>query len=355
VKVTILGLAITSSWGNGHATNYRALVRALAARGDEVTFLERDVEWYAAHRDLPHPPWGRTHLYRSLSELRARFAGAIRDADLVIVGSFVPEGVEVARWVLAHAGGPVAFYDIDTPITLRKLRAGDPEYLTPELVERFDLYLSFTGGAALEILERDFGARRPEAFYCFVDPDSHPPLAVPRSWTLSYLGTYSADRQPKLERLLLAPARELPGERFAVAGPMYPEGIPWPPNVERIEHLPPPDHPRFYAGSAFTLNLTRAEMCAIGYSPSVRLFEAAACAVPVISDRWPGIETIFTPGEEIFLADSAEEALWILASTDDGARRRAGEAARCRVLAEHTAERRAARLAELVAQPGAVA
>jgi spore maturation protein CgeB len=348
VKITILGLSITSAWGNGHATNFRALARALHGRGDHVIFLERDVPWYAAHRDLPEPPWCDVRLYGSPAELRGSLGRPVRDADLVIVGSFVPDGVEVARWALDHARGAVAFYDIDTPITIGKLRAGDAEYLSPELVECFDLYLSFTAGPALDVLAEEFGARRPEPFYCFVDADLYTPRAVPVRWCLNYLGTYSAGRQPGLEKLLLGVARRRATDRFAVAGPMYPVDIAWPANVERIEHLPPGEHAAFYSATGFTLNLTRPEMRDLGYAPSVRLFEAGACASPVISDRWPGLETIFVPGEEILIADSAEDVLQILAESDDASRGRIGDSARRRVLAEHTADRRVDRLHELV-------
>jgi spore maturation protein CgeB len=343
VKIVFCGLSITSSWGNGHATNYRALVRELTGRGHEVLFLERDMPWYAAQRDLPEPPWGRTELYGSLEELE-RYGVELAAADLVVIGSFVPEGVAVAERVLARAGGAVAFYDIDTPITLGKLRRGDTEYLSPDLVGRFDLYLSFTGGPTLEVLEEEFGARRALAFYCLVDPEAYRPIQERPYWDLGYLGTYSDDRQPVLERLLIEPARRLPEADFSVAGPQYPEEIEWPENVGRIEHVPPRDHPGFYASQRFTLNVTRDEMRAAGWSPSVRLFEAAACAVPVISDRWDGLDQIFTPGEEILIADSPDDVVRYLAETGEDKRLALGERARARVLAEHTAERRCERL-----------
>jgi spore maturation protein CgeB len=344
VKVVLLGLSVTSSWGNGHATNYRALVRALAARGHAVLFLERDAPWYAAHRDLPAPPWGRTALYGSLDELREEHANALRDADLVLVGSYVPEGIEVASWALTAAGGIVAFYDIDTPVTLAALDTGACEYLAPELVSRFDLYLSFTGGPLLDRLERELGARRAVAFHCFVDHETHRPVEAEQRWAAGYLGTYGADRQPGLERLLLEPARARPDVRFVVTGPQYPEHIAWPPNVERIEHLPPPAHPSFYAQQRLTVSVTRADMRRAGWSPSVRLFEAAACAVPVVTDYWPGLEQFFEPGAEILVEDTLARL-----ALDDEELRAIGERARARVLAEHTAEHRVEVLEALAA------
>jgi spore maturation protein CgeB len=349
MKIVFLGLSITSSWGNGHATNYRALVRELAARGHDVLFCERDVPWYAAQRDLPEPPWGRTSLYGSLEELAERHGEDAAGADLLVVGSYVPEGVAVAEWALQSAGGAIAFYDIDTPVTLGKLRRGDREYLAPELVGRFDLYLSFTGGPTLEVLEREYGARRAIAFHCLVDPQAYRPLAAEARWDLGYLGTYSDDRQPILERLLIEPARQAPAACFAVAGPQYPKEIDWPANVERIEHVAPGDHPSFYAAQRFTLNVTRAEMREAGWSPSVRLFETAACGVPAISDRWDGLDQIFTPGEEILIADSAEDVIAYLDRIGEDERREIGTRARRRVLAEHTAAGRCEQLEEEVA------
>jgi spore maturation protein CgeB len=344
MRIVLLGLSITSSWGNGHATNYRALVRALSARGHDVLFLERDMPWYAAQRDLPRPPWGTTRLYDSLDELRAEHTDVVRDADVVVVGSYVPEGVAVGEWVVQTTRGVPAFYDIDTPVTLAKLARGDHEYLTPQLVRAYRLYLSFTGGPTPARIEEELGSPCARAFHCLVDPDAYPVLDAEPCWDLGYLGTYSPDRQPALARLLLEPARRNPALRCVVAGPGYPDDIVWPANVERIEHLAPAEHPGFYAAQRFTVNVTRADMVAAGWSPSVRLFEAAACAVPVISDVWPGLETFFTPDQEILLPADATAVLQTLASIDERERRAIGRRARERVLAQHTADHRAAEL-----------
>ena len=345
MKLVVLGLSLSSSWGNGHATTWRALLRAFAARGHEVLFLERDVPWYAAHRDLPQPGFCRFALYRDIEELAARWGGEIAAADAAILGSYVPEGVEVGRMAQRLARGATAFYDIDTPVTLAKLARGDHEYLAPFLIPGFDLYLSFTGGPVLDLLERRYGAPMARVLYCSVDKEAYRPLDLPKRWDLGYLGTYSPDRQPALERLLIEPARRAPHLRFIVAGPQYPQDIAWPANVERVEHVPPAEHPAFYAACRFTLNVTRADMIRWGYSPSVRLFEAAACATPVISDRWDGLDTLFEPGKEIVLADRPEDVLAaLLADGADALARRVGEAARARVLGAHTAAHRAAEL-----------
>lgn len=354
MKLVFLGLSITSSWGNGHATTYRALLRALAARGHNVTFLERDVPWYADNRDLPSPSFCQLGLYDNLAELETRHGALIRTADVVVVGSYVPEGIAVGNLVQRIAAGITAFYDIDTPVTLSRLGAG-LDYLEPRQIARYDLYLSFTGGPTLERLRRRHGARCARALYCSVDPDLYYPNAhdgPAPPVDLGYLGTYSKDRQPVLDRLMLDAARRWPAGSFVVAGPQYPDGIAWPANVTRVCHVEPADHRAFYTSSRFTLNVTRTDMVAAGFSPSVRLFEAAACRTPLISDSWPGLETLFTPGREILLSRHACDTLEFLRDLPEADRRELGERARARVLAGHTASHRAREFERAVAAAG---
>jgi spore maturation protein CgeB len=341
LRVVVLGLSLSSSWGNGHATTFRALLKAFAARGHDILFLERDVPWYASHRDLQDPDFCRLEFYSSFGDLKG-YRGVITDADAVIVGSYVPEGVLVGQWVQQTAKGVVAFYDIDTPVTLAKLERGDHEYLTPALIPDYDVYFSFTGGPTLDHLMKHYGSPAARALYCSVDPGAYPALDCEKRWDLSYLGTYSPDRQPTLERLLLEPARRAPHLRFVVAGPQYPADIDWPSNVERIDHVPPGEHPAFYAQSRYTLNVTRADMIRAGYSPSVRLFEAGACGTPIISDIWDGIETLLEPGQDIVLAQKAEDVLDVLDTWTETRRKALGASAQKRILAEHTAAHRAA-------------
>jgi spore maturation protein CgeB len=344
LSFVFLGLSITSSWGNGHATTYRGLVQELTAQGHDVLFLERDVPWYAQNRDLPNPDFCDLRLYQDLDELRDLYTEAARDADLVVVGSYVPEGVAVSDWVNAEAGGLAAFYDIDTPITLAKLKMGDYEYLAPHQIPQFDLYLSFTGGRTLQVLENEYGAPAARALYCSVDPSLYYPNPGDTKWDMGYMGTYSSDRQPRLSTLLLQPARQWLAGRFVIAGPQYPDDIRWPPNIQRIEHLPPAEHCDFYNAQRFTLNITRDDMIRAGYAPSVRLFEAAACGVPIISDNWEGLETFFAVGTEILVASHPSDTMLYLSGMPEQTRRRIGERARMRVLAEHTAAHRAAEL-----------
>jgi len=347
MKLCVLGLSITSSWGNGHATTYRALLRDFARLGHEVTFLERDAEWYASNRDLPSPDFCRALLYRDFDELSTRYAGEVRSADAVLVGSYVPEGVRVGEWALQNARA-CAFYDIDTPVTLAKLARGDFEYISPPLIARYHAYLSFSGGPTLQKLEREYHSPRARALFCSVDASQYFPEETAPRHDLSYLGTYSDDRQPTLSRLLLEPARLWAGGRFCVAGPQYPREIEWPPNVERIEHLPPARHRAFYNASRWTLNVTRADMIRAGWSPSVRLFEAAACGTPIVSDRWDGLDDFFPIPDAIRVAGSTEESLAIVRDVGEQERRAIGQAARAQVLERHTSAHRARELESIL-------
>jgi spore maturation protein CgeB len=343
MKIVFIGLSITSSWGNGHATTYRALVRALAKRGHKVSFLERDQPWYADNRDLHSINGVNIALYQNVEELREH-RETVRQAEAVILGSYVQQGIEIANWIFETARGVVAFYDIDTPVTLAKLEAGDHEYIDRETIRRYDVYLSFTGGPTLKTLEKKYRARRAEPLYCSVEPEHYFPEKRAFRWELGYLGTYSADRQPGLNSLLLTPATKFPERKFIVAGPQYPAEIQWPSNVSRVEHLPPAEHRRFYNEQRFTLNLTRQAMRKAGYSPSIRLFEAAACGVPIISDPWPGLETLFTPDEDILIAENSEQVAALLRETSPERSRAIGMRGRERILAEHTADHRAREL-----------
>jgi spore maturation protein CgeB len=340
LDIVFIGLAITSSWGNGHATTYRSLLKGLQRRGHRVTFLERDQAWYAQHRDAPALSYCATHLYADEQDLRERFSNTIRQADAVIVGSYVCGGRDVIRWVLDEAIGVRAFYDIDTPVTLAKLENDSCDYLGRSQIAQFDLMLSFTGGPVLQRLEDTYGARMAVPLYCSVDTERYRDLHIVRDIDLGYMGTYSADRQDGLEHLLNEPARQLRDRKFSVVGAQYPATLCWPANVERIEHLAPQQHPNFYSRQRFTLNLTRADMREAGHSPSVRLFEAAACGTPIISDRWAGLTDLFVADEEILIADRSTHVIDYLENIGAVAARRMAAAARERVLASHTGDRR---------------
>lgn len=360
MKLVFFGLSLSSSWGNGHATTYRSLLRGLHERGHHLVFYERDVPWYAAHRDLARPEYAEIRLFASWRRARREALAAARAADAAIVGSYCGEGAAILDDLLQQRPRRLAFYDIDTPVTQEALDHGGCEYLRPEHIAAVDLYLSFTSGPMLEELRRR-GARRPRALHCCSDPEHYRPGAGrPPRWQLGYLGTYAPDRHDKLRRLLLEPARRLPEMRFVVAGPLYPDRESWPANVEHVAHLGPGEHPEFYRSCRLTLSITRRAMVAWGYSPSIRLFEAAACATPIVTDPWPGLEQFFTPqgkngarGKgEVLVATEAGQMVDYLREVSSAELESMARAARERVLREHTGERRAEQLEQYLQEIG---
>jgi spore maturation protein CgeB len=352
MKVVIFGLTISSAWGNGHATLWRGLCRALSAAGHDIVFFERDAPYYAQHRDMFGAEWCRLVLYDEWDQVARLGRRELSGADAAIVTSYCPDSRAASDVVLSSAVARKVFYDLDSPVTLDCLARGEPvDYLPEDGLGGFDLVLSYAGGDALSRLQRATGARTVAPLYGSVDPDVHRPVApVPeRRNDLSYLGTYSRDRQDILERLFVLPARVRPERRFALAGSMYPPDFPWQHNMFYLAHMPPADHPAFFCSSGLTLNITRGPMAATGYCPSGRLFEATACGAAVISDWWQGLDGFFAPGSEILIARDTADVLDALELSDDE-RRRIAAAGRERTLACHTAPVRAREL-ERVLEP----
>ena len=351
MRIAIYGLTITSSWGNGHATTYRSLAKALKRRGHSVQFIEKDVEWYRSNRDMPQPEFCTVQLYSDWDSDADCMVEASAGADVIVLGSYFPDAVALTKELLTRGRGPLLFYDIDTPITMARLREkGRTEYLEAELIPHYAAYLSFTGGPALRVIEQTYGSPWAVPFYCSVDPEMYRPTKCREAFRcdLSYLGTYAKDRQRKLMQLLGGAAALLPQRKFLVAGPQYPEDIWWGSNIGRIIHVSPMEHPAFYSSSRFTLNLTRDDMVAAGYSPSVRLFEASACGAAIVSDEWDGLEEFLIPGEEVLLPRDEYEMVKILTDMSDEQRGQIGRRARERILAEHTSAHRAAEFERVV-------
>jgi spore maturation protein CgeB len=343
MKIVIFGLAITSSWGNGHATLWRGLCRALAGRGHDIVFFERDTTYYAEHRDLPDPAFAKVVLYPDWDRVEMQARSELNDADVGMVTSYCPDGIVATEIVLSSRAAIRVFYDMDTPITLERLSRGEAlSYIGPRGLRDFDLVLSYTGGEALTHLRELLGARRAEPLYGSVDPDVHRPVPAQERFAadLSYLGTFAQERQEALEEFFIEPARRRPHRKFLIGGALYPQAFPWADNIHFVHHVQPSEHPEFFSSSRLTLNVTRRAMAEMGYCPSGRLFEATACGVPVLSDSWPGLEEFFRPGKEILVTSSAEGSLQAL-DLAEAERQRIARAGRERTLAEHTAERRA--------------
>ncbi|GEM_PF-106140 len=356
MKVVIFGLTVSSSWGNGHATLWRGLCKALSHRGHQVVFFEKDVPYYATTRDMTAlPGGGYLYLYSSFSDVAALARQHADEADLALVTSYCPDGRAASDLVLTSSANIRGFYDLDTPITLQRLTAGETiEYLPTQGLGDFDIVLSYTGGRSLQDLQHLLGARRVAPLYGSVDPEVHAPAEQVADYRadLSYLGTYAADRQSLLESLFIEPARRLPQMRFVIGGAQYPHSFPWTPNLFFVRHMPPNLHPSFYSSSRATLNVTRKAMADYGYCPSGRLFEAAACGVPILSDMWSGIEAFFVPGKELLIVRCAQDVIDELERSDEELRAIA-QAARERTLAEHTAEHRVIELEQFCSSSSA--
>ena len=350
MRLVIFGLTVSSSWGNGHATIWRGLCSALARQNHQITFFERDVPYYANHRDLSNAEDYKLVLYRDWADIKAAAREVVASADSAIVTSYCPDARAASDLILDSREPMRIFYDLDTPVTLERLSAGEEvDYVPSYGLEPFDLVLSYTGGRSLVELRDRLGARRVAPLYGSADPTLHRPVApCPRyDADLSYLGTYAPDRQAMLEELFIEPARRCPQKRFVIGGAQYPTEFPWTENIWFVRHVPPPEHPAFYCSSALTLSVTRAAMAETGYCPSGRLFEAAACGTPVISDAWDGLEEFFEPGRDILVASSASDVQESL-KYDREQLRQMGKRARERVLAEHTSEHRCTELLSLL-------
>ena len=346
MKIVFFGLTISSSWGNGHATLLRGLFKALTARGHRIVFFERDVPYYAAHRDLVESPDIELHLYHDWRDVTPKARKAVAEADVAVVTSYCPDGIAATELVCDANVNLRVFYDLDTPVTLEALSNGEQlSYIGPRKLRDFDLVLSYTGGAALTELQEQLGARRVTPLFGSVDPEIHRPACSVAGYQadLSYLGTYADDRQQVLDELFIQVARRLPQKRFIVGGSKYPIDFPWQPNIWYVQHVAPSAHAAFFCSSPLTLNITRGAMARMGYCPSGRLFEAAACGVAIVSDEWAGLETFFEPGHEIIVARTTEDtiATMQLPSVEVA---RVAQAGRERVLASHTAAHRAAEL-----------
>jgi spore maturation protein CgeB len=345
LKITIFGLTLSSSWGNGHATPFRAIVRALHRQGVQVAFYEKEAPYYAAHRDFDSCEYCDLHLYADWNAVRNQALREASDSDIVVVASYVPDGARISDEVLDLSGPLRVFYDLDTPVTLKALERGPLPYLRSAQIPAFDLYLSFTGGDILVRLKRDYGARKAGVLYGCVDPDMYFRLPASREFacSLSYLGTYAGDRQQKLDDLFLESARRRPDLAFVLAGSLYPDEWSWPRNVTRYRHVAPANHPALYSSARATLNITRADMFESGYCPSGRFFEAAACGTPIFTDRWQGLGTFFDVQRELCVVESADDVLARLTMTDVELGQIAAQA-RLRTLDEHTGQHRAAEL-----------
>lgn len=350
MKLVIFGLTISSSWGNGHATLWRGMCKSLARLGVDVVFFEHDVSYYARQRDCAVPEGATLVLYEDWQAIRARGQRELADADAAIVTSYCPDALPAHAEILEAARPLAVFYDLDSPVTIAAAREGKLlPYLDARGLRDYDLVLSYAGGPTLDALQKILHACNAHPLYGHVDPELHRPVAPSAAYRsdLCWLGTYAEDRQGALEALFVDAARARPRARLTLAGAQYPIDFPWHDNIWFIRHLPPSEHAAFLCSSRLALNVTRAAMARAGWCPSGRLFETAACGVPILSDDWPGLAGFYRPGVEILLAQDTADTLAAM-DLSDGELQRIGEAGRARTLASHTSMHRARELVRLL-------
>jgi spore maturation protein CgeB len=346
LSIAFFGSSLVSAYWNGAATYYRGMIRALAERGHRVTFYEPDAFERQQHRDMSDPEWARVVVYPGTdSGVLGPLMKEARGADVVVkasgVGVFDAE-LEQAVADLRGAGRLVAFWDVDAPATLDRLRQ-DPADPFRALIPCYDLVLTYGGGDPVTGAYTEFGARACVPVYNALDPETHHPVPADARFDgdLAFLGNRLPDREARVDEFFLRPAAALPARRFLLGGSGWHDRE-MPTNVRYIGHVYTRDHNAVNSTALAVLNINRDSMARVGFSPPTRLFEAAGAGGCLITDAWDGIEQFLEPGREVLVADSGEAVLDLLSTLTRSRARQIGQAARARLLAEHTYAHRAA-------------
>lgn len=356
MKLVMFGSSLVSAYWNGAATYYRGMCKALYARGHKIVFVEPDLYERQAHRDLvADPPYAEVRVCHGWSELAYELERA-RDADLVAKCSGVGGwDQELAEGVLdlRSPGTRVAFWDVDAPQTLATAFAEPDRAGTfRRLIPNYDLILLYGGGPPVQNAYAELGARRSILVYNAVDPDEYYPVArqSDKACDVLFMGNRMPDREQRVRDLFFAAAEAAPDASFVLGGNGWSDCA-MPDNVRYVGHVPTGDHRAWNCAARLVLNINRSDMAATGYSPPTRVFEAAGCGSCVVTDAWQGIPTFFEPGREILVAASADEIVNLLHTISSERAQAIGQAARLRVLRDHTYVARAAALDEVLSTP----
>jgi len=344
MRFAFFGSSLVSAYWNGAATYYRGLLKALAERGHRVRFFEPDAFERQAHRDMADPDWAQVTVFQPTVEAMEGALQAASDADVLVKFSGVgvlDRELERAVVEMRRPGRLAIFWDVDAPATLDAMGA-DPDDPLRSHVPRYDAVLTYGGGDAVVSAYRRFGARLCVPIYNALDPDTHHP--VPRderfASDLAFLGNRLPDREARVDEFFLKPASLLPGASFILGGNGWTDK-PMPANVNYLGHVYTRDHNALNCTAKAVLNINRESMARYGASPPTRIFEAAGAAACIISDAWDGIAAFLEPGAEILVARDGAAVAAHLEALDPARAREIGEAARRRVLAEHTYRHRA--------------
>lgn len=355
MKIAWFGSSLVSSYWNGAATYYRGLIRGLDRRGHRVTFYEPDAFGRQEHRDLADPDWAEVVVYDPGEAGALAAIEQARGADVVVKASGVGVGDALLEEAVLGLGGLAVLWDVDAPATLARLEADEDDPLRT-LVPRYDLVLAYGGGDPVRRRYRALGAPECEPVYNAVDPETHHPVPPDARFAadLAFLANRLPDREARVREFFLRAAKLAPGQRFLLGGAGW-EDAPLPANVRALGHVPTGDHNALNSTPLAVLNVLRESMATNGWSPATRVFEAAGAGACLISDVWEGIDEFLEPGREVLVAESGAEVAALLAELTPEQAREIGEAARRRVLAEHTYARRAEQVERILQRTGVAA
>lgn len=353
MKIAFYGSSLLSSYWNGAATYYRGVLRDLAARGHEISFYEPDAFDRQQHRDIDPPEWARVVVYPATTDGLSAVLREAAGADAVVKASGV--GVfdtELLEGLIAHAAPEALrlFWDVDAAATLDEM-ARAPDHPVRRALPALDLVLTYGGGAPVVEAYRRFGAVDCVPVYNAVDPSTHFPVAPDMRFDadLAFLGNRLPDREARVEEFFFRPVAMLPHRSFLIGGNGW-QDRPMPANVRALGHVPTADHNGFNSTPLAVLNIARDSMAEMGWSPATRLFEAAGAGACLITDAWPGIEMFLKPGDEVLVARDGQDVAELLSGLTRERARAIGDAARRRVLAEHSYERRGEQVDALLRQ-----
>jgi len=345
--MAFFGSSLVSAYWNGAATYYRGIIRALDARGWQVTFFEPDAFDRQAHRDIPDPPWARVVVYQPTSGGLQRALDAAAGADVLVKASGVgvcDTDLEAALPAMRRPGQVCLFWDVDAPATLERLENAPLDPLRTH-IPSFDLVLTYGGGTPVVTRYRALGARDCVPIYNALDPRTHHPVPLEDAYRadLSFLGNRLPDREARVREFFLTAAAARPNRSFLLGGNGW-RADETPPNVTVLGHVPTGAHNTFNCSALAVLNINRSSMARTGFSPATRVFEAAGAGACLITDAFEGVEAFLAPGEEVLVADNGADVVAILDALTPARALAIGRAARARVLAEHTYEHRVVQL-----------
>lgn len=355
LTIAFFGSSLVSSYWNGAATYYRGMLKALAACGHRITFYEPDAFDRQKHRDMEDPSWARVVVYPATEEAAGQMLEQARSADIIVKASGVgvlDEWLEREVLALQKAGTLVLFWDVDAPATLERVQT-NPDDPFRDLIPRYDLILTYGGGDPVVQAYEALGARACHPIYNALDPETHHPVAVDPAFasSLSFLGNRLPDRESRVYEFFFKAVDALPDHRFILGGNGWQDNAPQRDNLSYLGHVYTRDHNAFNCSANAVLNINRDSMARFGFSPPTRVFEAAGCGACLIMDHWEGVEMFLEPGTEVLVARNGDDVVEHLKSLDRKRARRIGNAARQRVLREHTYRHRAEEFERLIQLP----